>query len=83
MTPATFYGRMATLMVSNPPSTADKPVVDQMARIGLTAGTPFDWNGLNTTMQDAVTQGAERRTRPGQRCRSEPSGRSHHTRLGL
>jgi hypothetical protein len=59
MTPATFYGTMATLMASNPPSTADKPVVDQMARIGIVAGTPFDWNSLNATMQNAVAQGAK------------------------
>ena len=59
ITPATYYGKMATLMVPNPPSTLDKPVVDQMARIGIVAGKPFDWNGLNTTMQKAVTQGAK------------------------
>jgi hypothetical protein len=59
MNPATYYGKIATLMVSNPPSTLDTPVVDQMARIGLTAGTPFDWNGLNTTIQNAVAQGAK------------------------
>jgi len=59
MTPSTFYGRMATLMVANPPSSADKPVVDQMARIGLVPGTTFDWNGLNATMQNAVAQGAK------------------------
>jgi hypothetical protein len=39
MAPAMFFGKMATLMVANPPSTADKPVVDQMARIGVVAGT--------------------------------------------
>jgi hypothetical protein len=59
MTPATFYGQMATLMVANPPSAADKPVVEQMARIGIVAGTPFDWNGLNATMQNAIAQGAQ------------------------
>ena len=59
MTPATFYGTMATLMAANPPSAADKPVVDQMARIGIVAGTPFDWNGLNATIQNAVAQGAK------------------------
>jgi len=50
---------MATLMVANPPSTADKPVVDQMARIGLVPNTPFDWNSLNATIQNAVAQGAK------------------------
>jgi len=59
MTPATFYGKMAELMAANPPSAADKPVVDQMARIGIVAGTPFDWNGLNATMQNAIAQGAK------------------------
>jgi hypothetical protein len=59
MTAATFYGRMATLMETNPPNAADKPVVDQMARIGLVPGKPFDWNGLNTTIQDAIAQGAK------------------------
>src|SRR5208337_4026163 len=38
MTPATFYDRMATLMVANPPSSADKPVIDQIARIGIVPG---------------------------------------------
>jgi len=57
MTPSEFYGRMATLMVANPPYSADKPVVDQLARIGIVPGTPFDWNSLNATMQNAITQG--------------------------
>ena len=56
---ATFYGKMATLMVENPPSTADQPVVDQIARIGIVAGTSFDWNGLNASMQSAIAQGAK------------------------
>ena len=57
MTPDVFYGRMATLMMANPPSSADKPVVDQIARIGIVPGTPFNWSGLNATMQNAITQG--------------------------
>jgi hypothetical protein len=59
MTPATFYAKMATLMVDNPPRTADKPVIDQMARIGIVAGKPFDWDSLNAATQDAITQGAK------------------------
>ena len=59
ITPATYYGTMATLMVANPPSTADKPVVDQIARIGIVAGKPFDLNGVNTTIQNSVAQGAK------------------------
>jgi len=57
MTPDVFYGRMATVMGANPPSSADKPVVDQMARIGIIPGTPFNWNGLNATMQNAIAEG--------------------------
>ncbi|MGZ7133822.1 MAG: DUF1254 domain-containing protein [Halobacteriota archaeon] len=57
MTPDVFYGRMATVMGGNPPSSADKPVVDQMARIGIIPGTPFNWNGLNATMQNAIAEG--------------------------
>jgi len=59
MASATYYGTMATLMAANPPNTADKPVVDQMARIGIVAGKPFDLNSLNTTIQSAVAQGAK------------------------
>jgi len=57
MTPSDFYDRMATVMGGNPPYSVDKPVVDQMARIGIVPGTPFNWNSLNTTTQDAITQG--------------------------
>jgi len=57
MTPDVYYGRMATIMGGNPPYTADKPVVDQIARIGIIPGTPFNWNRLNATMQEAIGQG--------------------------
>jgi DNA sulfur modification protein DndE len=43
--------------VVNPPSSTDKPVVDQIARIGIILGTPFNWGGLNATMRDAIDQG--------------------------
>src|SRR5450759_816252 len=54
MTPDVFYSRMATLMGGNPPHSADTPVIDQIARIGIIPGKPFAWNGLNATMQDAI-----------------------------
>ncbi|MGZ4904692.1 MAG: DUF1254 domain-containing protein, partial [Halobacteriota archaeon] len=57
MTPEVFYGGMATLMVANPPHSADTPVIDQLARIGIVPGKPFDWNDLNATMQNAIAQG--------------------------
>jgi hypothetical protein len=57
MAPAEFYGYMAALMAANPPHPADGPVVDQIARIGIVPGMPFDWSGRNATMQDAIAQG--------------------------
>lgn len=57
MTPAEFYGYMAALMVENPPHHADGPVVDQIARIGIVPGMPFDWSDLDSTMQNPITQG--------------------------
>ena len=57
MTPDVFYGRMATLVVANPPYSADTPLVDQIARIGIIPGKPFDRSDLNATMQNAITQG--------------------------
>jgi hypothetical protein len=57
MTPDVFYSRMATLMGGNPPHSADTPVIDQIARIDIVPGMPFNWNDLNTTIQDAITHG--------------------------
>jgi hypothetical protein len=54
-----LYGRMATAMSNNPPNSADKPVLDQIARIGIVPCTPFDWSRINATMKDAIAQGAK------------------------
>jgi hypothetical protein len=59
MSPDAFYSRMATVMGGNPPYSVDKPVMDQIARIGIVPGTPFDWSGMDATMQDAIAQGAQ------------------------
>jgi hypothetical protein len=59
MTPATFFNRMATLMQGNPPNSADKPVTDQIARIGIVPGKPFDWDNMNATTKNAITQGLQ------------------------
>lgn len=58
MSPDVFYDRMARAMGGNPPSSVDKPVIDQFARIGIVPGTPFEWTRMNATMQDAIAQGA-------------------------
>jgi hypothetical protein len=57
MTPDAFYGHMAKAMGGNPPYSVDKPVIDQIARIGIVPGRPFDWSSMNATMRDAITQG--------------------------
>ena len=59
MSPEAFYSRLATAMGGNPPSSVDTPVIDQVARIGIVPGTPFDWNSMDATMQDAIAQGAQ------------------------
>jgi hypothetical protein len=58
MSPDAFYDRLAMAMESSPPYPADKPVIDQMARIGIVPGMPFDWTSMNTAMQDAIARGA-------------------------
>ena len=52
-----FFTELAALMVANPPSRADKPVVKQMARIGIVPGKPFRWNKLDRDIQEAITRG--------------------------
>jgi hypothetical protein len=59
MSPDAFYGRMATAMGCNPPLSVDKPVLDQIERIGILPGTPFNWSSMNATMQDEIAQGAK------------------------
>ena len=41
-----FLTRLATLMKDNPPAEADKPIVEKMAKIGLSPGKAFDINRL-------------------------------------
>ncbi len=58
MSPDAFYDRLATAMEGSPPYSVDTPVIDQIARIGIVPGTPFDWSGMDATMQDSIAQGA-------------------------
>lgn len=46
-----YFGLLATLMKDNPPTEADKPMVDKMAKIGIEAGKPLDIDRLGA---DAV-----------------------------
>ena len=57
MSPEAFYGRMAMAMGGSPPSSVDKPVINQIARIGIVPGTPFEWSSMDATRQDAISRG--------------------------
>ncbi len=41
-----FFNRLAMLMLDNPPSAADAPMLAKLARIGLAPGKPPDWSLL-------------------------------------
>lgn len=47
MTTESFFTRLAMLMVSNPPATADGPMMVKLSRIGITPGQPPTWNLLD------------------------------------
>ena len=38
MDAATFFGRLAALLKDNPPAEADRPMVEKLSRLGITAG---------------------------------------------
>jgi hypothetical protein len=42
-----FFRRLATLMVNNPPSAADGPMLVKLSRIGIKPGQPPNWNLLD------------------------------------
>ncbi|MFD5061792.1 DUF1254 domain-containing protein [Streptomyces sp. NPDC058394] len=54
----TFFAMTAHLMATNPPKAADAPLVERLARLGVAAGRPFDWDALTPAQQQAITQGA-------------------------
>jgi hypothetical protein len=59
MSPEAFYGRLATAMGSSPPPGVDKPIIDQIARIGIVPGRAFDWSSMDATRQDAISLGIQ------------------------
>jgi len=64
MDAATFFKRLATLLKSNPPPTADAPVLAKLAKIGIVPGQDFDISkldpaiakGLQKCVQAALTK---------------------------
>ena len=51
---ATFFGTMTALMVRNPPSKDDRPMLDRMAKIGIKAGKPLDSGKLSPDVVAAI-----------------------------
>jgi hypothetical protein len=56
----TFFGRLATLLIGNPPAAADRPAVRRFSAIGLTAGSfqpgPGLADELAAGMRDGLAQ---------------------------
>jgi uncharacterized protein (TIGR03000 family) len=51
---AAFFGMMADLMKDNPPSKADAPIVEKMAKIGIVPGQDFDASKLDPAVAKAL-----------------------------
>ena len=49
-----YFNLVATLMKDNPPTEADKPIVDNMAKLGIVAGEKFDINKLGADVAAAL-----------------------------
>jgi hypothetical protein len=49
-----YFNLLAQLMKNNPPTAADTPMVEKMAKIGIVPGQPFDLTKLSPDAQQAV-----------------------------
>jgi len=47
MSAEAFFARLATLMVDNPPTPADAPMMRRLAALGVVPGRPLRWSGLD------------------------------------
>ena len=56
---ASFFHRLAALMVDNPPAGADAEALARFAAIGLLPGEPFTLDDLDPEERDAVAQAPE------------------------
>ncbi len=54
MDAAAYFKLMATLMKHNPPTSADAPIVAQMAKIGLVPGNDWDISTLDPTIAQGL-----------------------------
>jgi len=55
MDAATFFGRLATLMKTNPPPAADAPALTKLAKVGLIPGQDFDLTRLDPAVARGLT----------------------------
>jgi hypothetical protein len=51
---AAYFSLLATLMKDNPPSEADAPIIERMARLGIQPGAPFEFDKLDPAVQVAL-----------------------------
>jgi len=59
MSAATFFGRLAALMKTNPPPAADTPVLARLAKIGIVPGQPFDIDKLDPAAARGLDKSVE------------------------
>jgi hypothetical protein len=58
MEAAAFFVRLAALLQDNPAAAADKPMIEKLARLGITPGEPFDPRKLGTAAAKGLERGA-------------------------
>ncbi|KWF82379.1 hypothetical protein WL93_23775 [Burkholderia diffusa] len=49
-----FFSRLAHLMADSQPPSADQPMLDSLARLGIVAGQPFAWNQLSAAQRNGL-----------------------------
>ena len=54
----TFFAQLNYLMADNPPTSADKPLLEQFALLGIAPAKPFDMKTLPPTTVQALQEGA-------------------------
>jgi hypothetical protein len=58
MPAAAFFKLLAALMIKNPPSAADSPIIGKMAKVGIVPGRDFDMGKLDPAVAKALEQAA-------------------------
>jgi len=51
-----YFNLLAKLMADNPPASADKPMLEKMANLGIVPGQPFDSSKLSTLAQKSLAE---------------------------